>query len=294
MRGAARVLTRCCFQNAWPVNFNLALPSFGTHIAGAVALLNLCLAEGAAFFFSSSISCRQGAPDATCAEDFAATPATAAGTGYARSKWVVEKLLERAGAHAPGLTVGALRIGQMVGDTEQCVPAPISCAVLMRRDSGVWNETEAWPLMIKGAQTLGALPLTTERPSWLPVDCAARAITEIVRARHAGAHVYHVVNPDTSASWDDLLAALRAAGLRFDAVPVEEWLARLRTGEQDPDRNPVVKLLVRARGRAMRAGRCSLSSRASSRSGTRACARRWCSAPARRPRWRRASGTRRR
>jgi thioester reductase-like protein len=85
--------------------------------------MNLCLRapEGrapAGFYFSSSISARQGSPDAECVEDYASTPAAAGGTGYARSKWVVEKLCERAALETP-LRVGVLRIGQMVGDTIQ-------------------------------------------------------------------------------------------------------------------------------------------------------------------------------
>lgn len=84
--------------------------------------MNLCLqspyAEPAAFYFSSSISCRQGSPDATCTEDYSSSPSTAAGTGYAQSKWVVEKLCQKA-ADATGLPVGVLRIGQMVGDSVQ-------------------------------------------------------------------------------------------------------------------------------------------------------------------------------
>ncbi|EJD50787.1 L-aminoadipate-semialdehyde dehydrogenase [Auricularia subglabra TFB-10046 SS5] len=221
--------TTIVIHNAWPVNFNLSLQSYDVHIAGAVNLINLCIDTGAAFYFSSSISCRQGAPDATCAEDFATTPKAAAGTGYARSKWVVEKLCERAGNHAPGLTIGALRIGQMVGDSV----------------NGVWNETEAWPLMIKGANTVGALPRTGEHPSWLPVDYAARAIKEIVLSRHASgtASVYHIVNPNTSASWDDLLAALAESGLKFNAVGTDEWLQILAGSEKDPNVNPVIKLL---------------------------------------------------
>lgn len=70
------------------------------------------------FYFSSSISARQGAPDPECAEDYAKSPATAGATGYARSKWVVEKLAQLAAEQTP-LRVGVLRIGQMVGDTVQ-------------------------------------------------------------------------------------------------------------------------------------------------------------------------------
>lgn len=48
------------------------------------------------------------------------TPSSANSTGYGRSKWVTEKLAERAGKETP-LRVGVLRIGQIVGDTKQWV-----------------------------------------------------------------------------------------------------------------------------------------------------------------------------
>ncbi|KAJ6485861.1 L-aminoadipate-semialdehyde dehydrogenase [Mycena sanguinolenta] len=219
-------------HNAWPVNFALSLESYDEHVGGAVNLINLCLespyAEPAAFFFSSSISCRQGAPDLTCTEDFAQSPSTAAGTGYARSKWVVEKLCQRAAASS-GVPVGVLRIGQMVGDSV----------------TGVWNETEAWPLMFKGANTFGALPTTDERPSWLPVDYAGKGIVEVVLSSHSSksAAVYHIVNPNVSASWNDILAALAGAGLNFETVDPSEWLSRLANSEPDGAKNPTIKLL---------------------------------------------------
>ncbi|KAJ7743089.1 L-aminoadipate-semialdehyde dehydrogenase [Mycena metata] len=219
-------------HNAWPVNFALSLESYDEHVGGAVNLINLCLAspyaEPAAFFFSSSISCRQGAPDATCAEDFATSPSTAAGTGYARSKWVVERLCQRAAVKS-GLPVGVLRIGQMVGDSV----------------TGVWNETEAWPLMFKAANTFGALPSTDEHPSWLPVDYAGKGIVEVVLAPHPAnsAIVYHIVNPNVSASWDDILAALQTAGLKFETVDRTEWVERLAKSDPDGVKNPTVKLL---------------------------------------------------
>lgn len=113
-------------QNAWPVNFALSLDSFDEHIGGALHLMNVCLEspydEPAAFYFSSSISCRQGSPDATCTEDYPPSTSTAANTGYAQSKWVVEKLCQRA-ADTTGLTVGVLRIGQIVGDSVKYVLA---------------------------------------------------------------------------------------------------------------------------------------------------------------------------
>ncbi|KAF5367566.1 hypothetical protein D9758_003797 [Tetrapyrgos nigripes] len=222
-------------HNAWPVNFNLSIDSFDEYIGGSLNLMNLCLqspfSEPASFYVSSSISSRQGSPDVTCSEDYADSPSTAGGTGYAQSKWVVEELCQRA-AESAGLPVGVFRIGQMVGDTV----------------NGVWNETEAWPLMFKSVDAVGALPLLDENPSWLPVDFAGRAIAEIVTRDQlpSNSEVYHIVNPNTSASWADILNGLESSGLHFDNVDIDTWLERLATSDQDGSRNPSIKLLASA------------------------------------------------
>ncbi|KZT19362.1 acetyl-CoA synthetase-like protein [Neolentinus lepideus HHB14362 ss-1] len=232
-------------HNAWPVNFNLSIESYDPHIGGALHLLNLALrspySRPASFFFSSSISCRQGGSELECPEDWPSAPRQAAGTGYARSKWVVERICERA-AQEKGVTVGVLRIGQMVGDTVH----------------GVWNETEAWPLMFKSAQATGALPLLDEHPSWLPVDYAARAIAELVlrpTSSQPRSKVYHIVNPDRSASWRNILDALRESGVKFERTTVEEWLDKLAGSEKDVEMNPAIKLLPFFRARYGATGR---------------------------------------
>lgn len=215
-------------HNAWPVNFNLSLGSYAPHIQGTVNLMNLGLSSpGAQFFFSSSISCRQGAQNVVeVEENYPPDPSTAAGTGYARSKWVVEKLSERA-AEKRGLSVGVLRIGQMVGDTV----------------NGVWNETEAWPLMFKGANTVGYLPTNNDSVAWLPVDHAGQAIAQVVlRPSPPKSIVYHIVSPEQT-PWNDILAGLRDAGVRFDAVEPAEYIRKLNESEKDPEKNPVIKLL---------------------------------------------------
>lgn len=112
-------------HNAWPVNFNLSLPSFEPHIGGAVNLVNLAQSSERAVkptvFFSSSVSTVQGGKffeARTCPEDFMTEAGTAAGMGYGRSKWCVEKILEKA-AKEKQARVGVFRIGQLVGDTEK-------------------------------------------------------------------------------------------------------------------------------------------------------------------------------
>ncbi|KZT08698.1 L-aminoadipate-semialdehyde dehydrogenase [Laetiporus sulphureus 93-53] len=224
-------------HNAWPVNFNMSVDSYDEHIGGALNLINLCLRSTRprrpSFLFSSSIAARSGSTDPVCNEDFPSSPVTALGTGYGRSKWVVEKLCERA-AQDTSISIGVLRIGQLVGDTE----------------NGVWNETEAWPLMFKSAKATGVLPRLDDKPQWLPVDTAGRAIAEIVtQVERPKAAVYHIVNPNTTASWDTVLTGLKQAGVEFEAVNGTEWLDRLEQSDADGERNPAIKLLPYYRNR---------------------------------------------
>ena len=217
-------------HNAWPVNFVLSLESFAQHIGGAINLLNLAqtAAHSSAFLFSSSVATRQGRPDPIVEEVFPDSPETATPMGYGRSKWVVEKVCERAAAEKHA-SVGIFRIGQLAGDTV----------------NGVWNETEAWPLMFKSVHRIGALPVLDEKPSWLPVDQAAKAIAEITLAPSSSdraGKVYHILNPHL-AGWRDILDGLKQGGLKFDEVDRKEWVRRLAESTPDLDQNPTYKLL---------------------------------------------------
>ena len=224
-------------HNAWPVNFVLSLESYDEHIGGAVNLINLArsspragTASPPSFFFSSSVSTTVGRPDPEVFERFSDSPLTANATGYGQSKWVVEKLVERAETDTPGaLRMGVFRIGQLAGDTE----------------NGVWNETEAWPLMFRAANTTGTLPDLDERPTWLPVDLAGRAISEIALSPRSqeGAELYHVLSNQPT-PWRDILEGLKKGGLEFAAVDRFKWLENLAASEADVAKNPTYKLLV--------------------------------------------------
>lgn len=149
------------------------------------------------------------------------------GTGYARSKFVAEHIVYNAAKDA-GAEARVLRIGQLIGDSRV----------------GEWNTTEGIPLMIQTAVTLGALPTLDEEMSWLPVDYAARIILDLCNKRNVRPDlVYHVLNP-TRFHWTrDMLPALSAAGLQFEALPTDQWMDRLRNSDRDPKKNPPIKLL---------------------------------------------------
>jgi carbohydrate kinase (thermoresistant glucokinase family) len=97
-------------------------------------------------------------------------------------------------------------------------------------------------MMMQTAVTMGALPKLGDTVSWLPVDTVAEAVVDISLSE-AGSVFTNVVNP-TMFSWtQDLLPALRKAGLTFDEVEPKEWIARLRASNPDPKQNPPIKLV---------------------------------------------------
>ncbi|KAF2098088.1 acetyl-CoA synthetase-like protein [Rhizodiscina lignyota] len=228
-------------HSAWAVNFNIGVASFEPHhIRGTYNLLRVCQSvpfhRPARFSFISSISAAAGTPvPASIKEAYIQNPGHAQNMGYARSKFVAEHIVRAAG-RSTGQDTRVLRTGQLIGDTI----------------NGLWNDTEAIPLMIRSAVTIRALPRLDEMPSWLPVDKCAEATLDLSGLRipfvDAGVLsgidlVYHLQNPRLFSWSDDLLPALKEAGLEFETVSQREWIQRLREGEPDPEKNPTIKLL---------------------------------------------------
>ncbi|KAJ6183713.1 hypothetical protein N7519_005014 [Penicillium mononematosum] len=215
---------------AWSVNFNWALESFEAPcIAATRNLLDLCLsAEGprpACFSFCSSVSTVARTPVTGFPRRFPSRCPDAQGMGYAQSKLVTENIVNRA-ARTTGMTARVLRAGQIVADTAH----------------GIWNATEAIPMILQTAETIKALPQLDDVLSWTPVDVMASSIIELSLAPVAD-EVMNVTNPTLIHWTHDLLPQLREAGLEFEQLPKQSWLHRLRDSNQDAEVNPPIKLL---------------------------------------------------
>lgn len=92
---------------------------------------------------------------------------------------------------------------------------------------------------------LHALPALADSPSWLPVDYAAKTIVDVALRPASSATAcpcWHVLNPRTISWVDDVLPALKAAGLRFDIVSPAKWVDLLDKSAEGPG-NPTRKLL---------------------------------------------------
>jgi carbohydrate kinase (thermoresistant glucokinase family) len=215
---------------AWSVNFNLGLGSFEADcIAGARNLIALCVKaqrpEPATFNFCSSVSAVAATKGGFVSEALPRSLECAQNIGYAQSKLVTEHICVKA-AKSYGIKTRVLRVGQVVADTVH----------------GIWNATEAIPLMMQAGLTIGAIPRLDESPLWLPVDVVASTISDISLS-DAGHGIMNVVNHKNFHWTRDLLPALHRAGLDFYEPSQKEWVELLRKSNPDPLANPPIKLL---------------------------------------------------
>lgn len=196
-------------------------------------MINFCLrsnrASPARFNFLSSVSAVAGTCGLQVSESIETCLSSAQPIGYARSKLITENICNIA-TQKTSMSSRVHRIGQVVGDTKH----------------GIWNATEAIPLLIRGALSTGALPALKDTPTWLPVDTVAKIVLELTFLPPVAAPlnaVFHVVNPNTIHWANDLLPALKQAGLEFEVVSIREWIKKLNESDPDPVRNPTFKLV---------------------------------------------------
>ncbi|KAK0543602.1 hypothetical protein OC846_006358 [Tilletia horrida] len=202
---------------AWMVNFAVNLSSFERECVQPLhELLQLHRDVGrmSKFVFCSSVASILGSkPPHTESGGYGFE--CAGKTGYGQSKWVAEQMC----AHVPGVVIA--RVGQLCGDTQH----------------GIWNETEAFPLLIRTAVEVGCLPSTGPSLDWLPVDVAAEAIVEIGLGLVESSSTtevrkyVHVALPARlkRPAWSDLIEWLSSSDiLNFEPCSKAAWLEKVR------------------------------------------------------------------
>lgn len=214
-------------QVAWEVNFIRPLRYFKNSLQGLVNLINFSLScnKQIHFVFCSSTAsvAKQGDSPTPILELPSGDPTRAADLGYGRSKWVAEQICWKAQQKTVA-QISVIRIGQLTGDTLH----------------GIWNESEAWPLMFSTVYRLGCLPAIDETLTWLPLDIAAMAIFQITVnfkvTLLAQVKFYHVVNNSKETHWRDMLGWIQEFHQGpFRVVGYREWLEELDRLE---DENP--------------------------------------------------------
>ncbi|KAI0862477.1 hypothetical protein F4860DRAFT_523227 [Xylaria cubensis] len=219
-------------HSAWTVNFNLGLRHFETQLANTQNLIHIANVSGAEFFFISSTAAVCNMVSKTVPEKISSEPRDASALGYSKSKWVAEQVCAAARSQKTETgsegsrgkpRVSIIRVGQLCGN-----------------ESGIWNASEAYPLLLSTAKVISCLPdLPGKCLNWLPVDIAAKSIMEIVlshcneniaaRSCPFDVPVYHVLNPHRSPSWRQMLDwFLKEPGsIPFNIVPAPTWMELL-------------------------------------------------------------------
>ncbi|KAI0466999.1 acetyl-CoA synthetase-like protein [Xylaria cf. heliscus] len=246
-------------HNAYPVNFLLDINSFTPQFD---YLLNIMRFAADArnkpeILFVSSITAAtaiNGKGDRPTIEesvlDIDEATKSLLQQGYARSKYVCERLLADYAVHS-GNRAAVLRIGQVCG--------PIS-------GTGIrfWNPAEWLPSLVTSSKFIGAVPSSLNQGldvvDWVPVDKLGEIICELVgrstivnnEQDNDSFRVFNIVHPSPS-SWESLLPAVVRAiegegpsKKTIDVVPPSEWIHKLEDSEKGLHvirQNPAVKLL---------------------------------------------------
>ncbi|KAI9058948.1 acetyl-CoA synthetase-like protein [Trametes sanguinea] len=231
-------------HNAWKVDFNISLSSFGVDLQGARNLVDLAISSPykvtPTILFVSSIGVFMGYKGSAPAPEAALDdPSTAFGVGYQESKWVTEHVLENV-TRQTGVHTISMRLGQVSGNKV-----------------GYWNEKEWFPAIVKSAQFQRCLPdidgvrfvssrrkhvtdvgAVLQKVSWIPGYESAKAFVEM---RSSSEPFLHLVHP-RPVPWHDLIAPI-AKELGVTLVPYPEWLSALEKSVGGKDGMTDVKLM---------------------------------------------------
>ena len=143
------------------------------------------------------------------------TPPIYIKNGYNLSKWVGERILER--ARAQGVRVNLYRPGNISFNSLTGVCQPHKNRLM---------------LMLKGSIQLGQVPELALNFDLMPVDFLARFIA-FHASRYQPEHaVFNLHNPEPL-SWEAYLASFRESGRQFHMVSVADWQRQLVRVDSD-------------------------------------------------------------
>lgn len=145
----------------------------------------------------------------------AQTPPIYIKNGYNLSKWVGERILER--ARERGVQVNLFRPGNISFNSLTGVCQPHKNRLM---------------LMLKGSIQLGQVPEFALNFDLMPVDFLARFIAFHASRYQPEKAVFNLHNPEPL-SWDRYVASFREAGREFSLVSVADWQQQL--GRVDSD-----------------------------------------------------------
>ncbi|EIN05387.1 acetyl-CoA synthetase-like protein [Punctularia strigosozonata HHB-11173 SS5] len=217
-------------HNAYRVDFNVSLTSFEPQLVIVRNLINFALssplAAPPAILFTSSVGVLRGARlDEPAKEVVLEEPDSAIGSGYTESKWVAERILQRASAAVPDLRTIVVRVGQMAGGK-----------------AGDWNAAEWLPSLIASGPVIKCLPDIPSDIAWISLDGAANAMLDFTLAdAQTTPGVLHLAHP-RPIPWTMVMKHV-SERLNVPLVPYERWLDALENDLKDTSKTEVEHML---------------------------------------------------
>jgi thioester reductase-like protein len=136
--------------------------------------------------------------------------------GYAQSKWLAERLIEI--CQGAGFDVSTYRVGGLGPDTK----------------TGEVNLKDWRWLIMRAALESGLWPACHGGPRWLPVDVAARMVTNVVAHGSDPAARYHLLAP-TAPTWEAVFKEMIRLGYSLEKVERETWFDMMRNRARTRD-----------------------------------------------------------
>lgn len=206
-------------HNAANVNHVLDYESLAAdNVEPIFALLRLCEGQSKKVFnFVSTLSASSTVDDAGRVLELPAapTPPIYIRNGYNLSKWVGERVLER--ARERGVRVNLYRPGNISFNSLSGVCQPHKNRLM---------------LMLKGSIQLGQVPAFALNFDLMPVDFLARFIAFHASRYSPERAVFNLHNPEPL-SWDAYVASFRETGSEFSLVSVADWQRQLNRVDAD-------------------------------------------------------------
>ena len=236
-------------HNAWPVNFNLSLPSFRPHLTGLVNIFQFIASAATSphLFFISSISSvfLYHTASLQTPEEVIYADGAPSSNGYGESKYLSERLIDYA-AKKLSISLSFARVGQIAGAVKH---------------AGLWNRAEWFPSLVISSLHVGAIPDSfgpnLSIVDWVPIDLLADVLVELAFSSQSqqpnldelqhdlpahsgvlsgqGAQVFHPLNPHPI-TWDEVrpivMDELRSLAPEkktpLETVSLYSWLAKVR------------------------------------------------------------------
>ncbi|KAL9095877.1 MAG: hypothetical protein Q9165_001874 [Trypethelium subeluteriae] len=204
---------------AWPMNFKMGLQSYDASFRSLQNLIQL--ARKARFYqydrkprvlFISSVSTVGNYPVVKGESLVPETPvedsAWTLELGYGKAKLVCEKIVQRTTEDYPEIEAGLVRVGQISGAS-----------------NGYWNTNEHFVAICASSQKIGKFPDLHGTFSWIPVDAAAKALSEILFDHRPLQLVYHLENP-VRQGWEEAVKLIsRELNIpNSSIIPLQRWL----------------------------------------------------------------------